>query len=228
MWLQPECVIVWGGYRVRWQPLGVYRHVVMGVDLEGPQGHQGSYYNLPYLKCSVVSVRLDSTEWRVIHIILDLGGDQVQVKNFCMSCFYGLSTLLILQRGGELRGHVLLWKLITLSVCKLAALDCRMVSSPWLTILSLQWSWLCCWEWKLATCFFKLFSGGLLFWECARNRDGFSEWRFLMSVDSTLAIVWLCLIARVIIFFCCDNWKTFGSMKLGKHLPVRKRYSVRN
>lgn len=86
MWLQLECVTVWGGYRVKWQPSGISRHVVMNV------GAWAGYYSLPCPKCSVVSVRLDSTEWRVIHIILNLGHDQVQVRNFCTSCFCGLSS----------------------------------------------------------------------------------------------------------------------------------------
>lgn len=62
----------------------------MAVDLEGTPGH--GVVTTVCRKCSVVSVRLDSTEWRVIHSILNLGGDQMQVRNFCVSCFCGLSS----------------------------------------------------------------------------------------------------------------------------------------
>lgn len=40
----------------------------------------------------MVSVRLGSTEWRVNRVILNLGGDQMEARNFCMRCFCGLSS----------------------------------------------------------------------------------------------------------------------------------------
>lgn len=80
---------------------------------------------------------------------------------------------LFLQHSRELRVHVLLQEPTTFSVCRLAALDC------WMLVAHDNHSH--CSEvgyvaenGNLSLFFFRLFSDGLLTWECARNRDRFS------------------------------------------------------
>lgn len=114
-----------------------------------------------------------SAEWRVGHFILSWAGEQVQVRNLCPSCFWELSSAfapLVLWHGSVLRGHVLLQQFIPFSLCTPAALGAGCLRAYYypFSLLVVLLEMENCHLWGFFF-FSKLFSGGLVSWECARD-----------------------------------------------------------